>query len=78
MAATEQQRMRKGGKNVSRSARYASRTAAERPKKIARSRERHLKNARRSCGEKFAKELAVHYARIGTLNVPTKCTPRNR
>jgi len=68
----ETQKIGKGGKNVKRGGRFASRTAAERPQKIARSRKHHLKNALRSCGEKFSKRLAEHYARIGTINVPTK------
>jgi hypothetical protein len=72
MPKQQTQRVPKGGKNVERGVRLRARTISMRPHHIKRSRERHLKNALRSCGEKFAEQLRVHYAKIGMLNVPKK------
>jgi hypothetical protein len=58
-----QDRIPKGGKNVKRGVIHRVQTAAMRPVRVKRSRNRHLKNARRSCGAKFAEQLAREYAR---------------
>ena len=70
--ANSQQKLPKGGKNVERGNRKRSQTAAARPNHIKHSREVHLKNARRSCGEKFAEKLRTYYAKMGLMNVPKK------
>jgi hypothetical protein len=67
-----QQKLPKGGKNVERGNRKRAQTASKRPKNITHSREVHLKNARRSCGEKFAEKLRLYYAKMGIANVPKK------
>jgi hypothetical protein len=58
-----QDRVPKGGKNVARGNRHRNHTKAMRPVRITRSRKRHLKNAKRSCGVYFAEQLAKEYAR---------------
>lgn len=50
-------------KSLMRSARFKGRNAGERPFRVANARKRHLKRARHSNGEKFASELAAHYAK---------------
>lgn len=47
---------------MERSARYAPRNAAARPHRVKTARERHLKNALRSCGRAFADDLRSYYA----------------
>lgn len=51
-------------KSLMRSARFKSRNASERSFRVANARRRHLKRARRSCGEKFANKLAAYYAKM--------------
>lgn len=68
-----QERVPKGGRNVERGNRHRKRVQAERMDKIKRARERHLKNALRSCGPEFMEKLQLFYARIGLLNAPKKC-----
>jgi hypothetical protein len=76
--ANSQQKLPKGGKNVERGNRNRAKTASERPNRIRHSREVHLKNARRSCGEKFAEQLRTYYAKMGLMNVPKKRFYRRR
>ena len=58
-----QDRVPKGGKNVKRGVMHRAQTQAMRPVHVKRARERHLKNARRSCGVYFRDQLAKEYAR---------------
>lgn len=53
----------KGSKSIKRAGRDRVHNASVRPAKILRARKRHLKNALRSCGEKFANELSKYYGR---------------
>jgi len=48
-------------KKMQRSAREKNKKTGLRPTHIKRARARHLKNARRSCGDAFASELGEHY-----------------
>ena len=48
-------------KKLQRSGRMANHNKAVRPHRIKVARANHLKNARRSCGEKFAQALQKHY-----------------
>lgn len=63
--ADKQQRVPKGGRNCQRAARQRARLQSTRTARIRATRERKLKNARRSCGEKFAKQLEIYYQRLG-------------
>jgi len=74
--AQSQQKLPKGGKNVQRGNRLHSHTSSMRPHHIQNARNRHLKNATRSCGAKFAEKLRLYYARIGVLSAPKKCEKR--
>ena len=49
-------------KKMQRSAREKNKKASLRPTHVKRARARHLKNARRSCGDAFAEKLGEHYA----------------
>jgi len=73
---TAQQKLPKGGRNIERGNRQRNHTLSMRPRHIQNARDRHLKNAIRSCGLKFAEQLRLHYARIGVLNAPKKCEGR--
>jgi hypothetical protein len=52
----------KGSKKLSRAARQANHNKAVRLHKIVHARDRHLKNAIKSCGLKFAESLRKYYA----------------
>lgn len=52
-------------KNLIRSARERPRNQTMRPHHIKMARERHIKNARQSCGDAFAKKLETYYQTIG-------------
>lgn len=73
MPQSQQQKVPKGGKNVARGVRHRAHTQSMRPVHIQRARERHIKNALRSCGKAFAENLRLHYAKIGVINAPKKC-----
>ena len=63
-------------KALQRSGRQKVHNAAIRPQKVHRARERHLKNATRSCGKIFADKLRKYYATIPTA--PKKVERRRR
>jgi hypothetical protein len=50
-------------KKLSRSARDKHKNEIERPGKIRHARARHIKNAKQSCGPKFAERLEAYYAK---------------
>lgn len=48
-------------KSLQRSARHKGRNSASRPERIKIARRNHIKNAKRSCGVKFATKLEKYY-----------------
>ncbi len=53
----------KSSKKLGRAARYTVRNKGQYAHHIAVARARHVKNALRSCGEKFAEQLRDYYSR---------------
>jgi len=61
-----------GGKHkLARASRQKSTNAAKRSFRVANARKNHIKRARQSCGEAFAKKLADYYAKTPVPG--TKC-----